>query len=107
MYLNAANHQEKISWQTLVNHKKIVIGKSILQPNAEIFLHKHKIIEYYFVLSGQATMLLSNQKILLKKNMFVKIPKLTYHHTKNNFSKAFVFLYFFNEGPFENIAYLS
>jgi hypothetical protein len=39
--------------------------------------------------------------------MFVKIPKLTYHNTKNPYLTNLSFFYLFNKGPLENIKYIS
>lgn len=106
MFLEVTDEKDGVFWEKLSNNKNFVIGKCIMQPNSELFSHRHRIAEYYYVLSGETTMLLDKKNQKIKKDSFIKIPKMIYHYTKNYGKEPLVFLYFFPEGPFEKIEYL-
>ena len=97
----------KITFINKINDYKNVIGKCYIEPGGELIKHKHDIPEYYYLLNGRATMQLENKQLNLYENMFVKIPKDTYHCTLNNYDSTFVFLYMFPQGPFYNINYFN
>jgi len=96
-----------ISWYKLINTKDLVLGKCKIQSKGYLFKHKHKIPEYYYILSGDGFMRLGNSYQLLVKDNFIKIPKNTYHFTINPFNSDLEFLYIFTKGPFNKIKYYS
>ena len=73
----------KINWIQLIDSHRSVIGKCFIEPGGELFKHKHDIPEYYYILNGRATMQLGDKQLNLYQNMFIKIPKDTYHCTIN------------------------
>ena len=99
--------KSNVSWFNICNDRKKVFGYCTIKPGGELYKHKHKINEYYYVVDGKGKLKLGNKDLSLKKNMFVKIPKMTYHNTKNPYHKNLSFFYLFNKGPLENIKYIS
>ena len=99
--------QSNVSWFNICNDKQRVLGYCTIKPGGELYKHKHKINEYYYIVNGFGNLTLGDKIILLRKNMFIKIPKKTYHTTKNIYNTNLSFIYLFKRGPLYKIKYYS
>lgn len=104
---NYLTNKKFINWKNFINNKNIVLGTCVIKPYGDLFKHKHKIDEYYFVMEGKAKIYIDDEPTILEKNMLIKIPKYKFHYTKNILNEDFKFMYIFENGPFEEVNYYT
>ena len=72
--------------------KNLGVSICYLNPGEEITPHRHEYEEAYFILQGEGTMLLEDEKIHLEKNLSVYIPINAKHGQKNDGNEPLVLL---------------
>jgi len=76
-----------------VNHSSIIKSHELMSSNSEIFLrkhtryvdfpkHKHDFIEFNYVLQGEITQIINNQKVVLKKGDLIFLGQNMEHEIK-------------------------
>ena len=96
--------EDKIWYKNIINKENGVLGICLVEKGFEAYLHQHKEMEIYFFLYGEGRTFFDNKEHIIKAPDIVKIKGNTLH-CMTPISDYVVLLYYFSEGPFENIEY--
>lgn len=83
----------------------ISMGTFEVPPGGELTLHHHSPQEIYYVLDGEATLLMKGETQHLKAGMAVYIPAGTPHGVRNNTQTVFKAIWAFPIGTWSSVVY--
>ena len=96
--------EDKIWYENIINQKNGVLGICLVEKGFKAYLHQHQEEEIYFFLYGEGRLFLDHKEHHIKSPNIVKIKGNTLHGMTPT-SDYVVLLYYFPEGPFEDIEY--
>jgi mannose-6-phosphate isomerase-like protein (cupin superfamily) len=81
-----------IGWHLLRRNDLSVIQERVPPARSEVVhLHEHS-RQFFFVLEGEATIMVGNEKVLLARHQGIEIPPGVVHQFRNDSSSDVVFL---------------
>lgn len=83
----------------------ISMGTFEVPPGGELTLHYHSPQEIYYVMEGEATLLMSGETKPLKAGMAVYIPAGAHHGVRNDTQTVFKAVWMFPIGAWSDVVY--
>jgi len=100
----------RLTFHTLISgdltpSEGLVAGVSIIEPGGELAMHSHTPPEVYFVLEGEALVMVDGVERKVSAGAAVFIPGDAPHGVRNLFDRAFKIFYVFPANRFDEIEY--